>query len=129
VKINAQLETSKVLEMEQLLKEFKTIFAWTYKGLKGIPPKLAQQKIKLDTIISPTHQARYRLNPNYAIVVKQYINKLLTIRFIQSVEEATWLSPIVVIPKKNGKLKICIHFKKLTLSKSCPLQLVYLIVI
>jgi hypothetical protein len=28
-------------------------------------------------------------------------------------EEATWLSPIVVIPKKNGKLKICVDFKKL----------------
>jgi hypothetical protein len=41
VKINAQLEKNKVLEMEQLLKEFKTIFAWTYKDLKGIPPKLA----------------------------------------------------------------------------------------
>ncbi len=24
-----------------------------------------------------------------------------------------WLSPIVVIPKKNGKLRICIDFKKL----------------
>jgi hypothetical protein len=33
VKINAQLETSKVLEVEQLLKEFKIIFAWTYKNL------------------------------------------------------------------------------------------------
>jgi len=38
---------------------------------------------------------------------------LLAIRFIQSIEEATWLSPIVVVPKKNGKLKICIDFKKL----------------
>jgi hypothetical protein len=38
---------------------------------------------------------------------------LLTLRFIQSIEEATWLSPIVVIPKKNGKLRICIDFKKL----------------
>jgi len=39
VKINAQLETSKVLEVEQLLKEFKDVSAWTYKDLKGIPPK------------------------------------------------------------------------------------------
>ncbi len=115
--------------MEQLLKEFKTIFAWTYKDLKGIPLKLAQQKIELDTIISPAHQARYRLNPNYAIAIKKDINKLLAIRFIQSIEEATWLSPIVVIPKKNGKLKISIDFKKLTLHKSCLLQLVYLIII
>ncbi len=38
VKINAQLETSKVLEVEWLLKEFKDVFAWTHKYLKGIPP-------------------------------------------------------------------------------------------
>jgi hypothetical protein len=38
---------------------------------------------------------------------------LLVVRFIQSIkEEATWLSPIVIIPKKNGKQKICIDFRK-----------------
>ncbi len=37
VKINAQLEIGKVLEVEQLLKEIKDIFAWTYKDQKGIP--------------------------------------------------------------------------------------------
>jgi hypothetical protein len=30
-----------MLEVEQMLKEFKDVFAWTYKDLKGIPPKLA----------------------------------------------------------------------------------------
>jgi hypothetical protein len=34
------LETDKVLELEKLLKEFKDVFAWTYKDLKGIPPKV-----------------------------------------------------------------------------------------
>jgi hypothetical protein len=55
VKIDAQLKTCKVLEMEQLLKEFKDVFAWTYKDLKGIPPKLAQHKIKFNTIVPSTH--------------------------------------------------------------------------
>jgi hypothetical protein len=41
VKINAQLEISKMLEVEQLLKGFKDVFAWTSKDVKGIPPKLA----------------------------------------------------------------------------------------
>jgi hypothetical protein len=41
VKINTYLEISKVLEVEQMLKEFKNSFAWTYKDLKGIPPELA----------------------------------------------------------------------------------------
>jgi len=41
---------------------------------------------------------------------------LLAIRFTQSIEKATWLSPIVVVPKKNGKLRICIDFKKLNVA-------------
>jgi len=64
VKINAQLEIGKVLKVEELLEEFKDVFAWTYKDLKGIPPKLTQHRIELDTIIPPTHHARYKLNPN-----------------------------------------------------------------
>ncbi len=85
---------------------------------------MAQYRIELDTSIPTTHQTRYILNLNYVVVVKQDINKLLAVRFLQPVEEATWLSPIVVMPKKNGKLKICVNFKKLdkaTKQDPCPL--------
>jgi hypothetical protein len=50
------------------------------------------------------------LNPYYATIVKHDINKLLVPSFIKPIEEATWLSSIVVVPKKNGKLKICVDF-------------------
>jgi hypothetical protein len=117
VKIDAQLKIGKVLEVEQLLKELNDVFAWTYKDLKGIPLELTQHRIELDITIPLTHKAEYKLNPNYVTTVKQNINKLLTIAFVESVNEATWLSPIVVIPKKIGKLKICINFKKLNAAK------------
>ncbi len=102
--------------MEHLLKEFKDVFAWTYKDLKGIPLELAQHKIELDTTIPPAHQARYILNPNYVATIKQDIDNLLAAGFLEYVEKATWLSPIVVVPKKNGKLKICINFRKLNVA-------------
>ncbi len=110
VKTNAQLEIGKVLEVEQIFKEFKDVFAWTYKDLKGIPLELTQHIIELDTTIPLAHQARYRLNPNYATIVKQNIDKLLVDGFIEYVKEITWLSSIVVVPKKNGQLKIYINF-------------------
>jgi hypothetical protein len=53
-----------------LFKEFKDVFAWTYKDMKGIPLELTQHKIKLDTSIPLAHQTRYKLNPNYAAIVK-----------------------------------------------------------
>jgi hypothetical protein len=49
-------------------------------------------------------------------MVKQDIDKLLLAKFIESIEEAIWLSPIVIVPKKNGKLRIYIDFKKLNVT-------------
>ncbi len=71
------------------MKEFKNVFAWTYKNLKGIPLELAQCRIELVITIPPTHQVRYKLNPNYATTIKQDIDKLLLVGFIEYVEEAT----------------------------------------
>jgi hypothetical protein len=69
-KVNSQLTKEKIEELHMLLKEFKDVFAWTYKDLKDIPLELAQHRIELDTSIPLTHQARYKLNPNYVTTVK-----------------------------------------------------------
>jgi hypothetical protein len=46
------------------------------------------------------------MNPNYVVVVKQDLDKLLNVGFIVLMEEANWLSLIVIVPKKNGKFQI-----------------------
>jgi hypothetical protein len=115
-KINLDLEQVIDNQLIELLKEFKDIFAWTYKDLKGIRLDVPQHQIELDTSIPLAHQARYQLNPNYATNIKQDIDKLFATCFIKPVEEASWLSPIVVVPKKNGKLRICVNFKKLNVA-------------
>ncbi|MCO5551528.1 hypothetical protein L7F22_005032 [Adiantum nelumboides] len=56
---------------------------------------------------------RYKMNPNYAAKVKEEINALLKAGFIAEVESSDWLYPIVVVPKNNGKLRICVDFRKL----------------
>ena len=53
------------------------------------------------------------MNPNYAKAVKKDLEKLLKAGFIEPVDQATWLSPIVVVLKKNGKLRICVDFRRL----------------
>jgi hypothetical protein len=61
-----------------------------------------QHRIELDTNILASHQAW--MNPNYIVIMKQDLDKLLTMGFIIPMEEATWFSPIVVALKINGKL-------------------------
>jgi len=36
IKVNSQLTKEKIEELQMLLKEFKVVFTWTYKNLKGI---------------------------------------------------------------------------------------------
>jgi hypothetical protein len=56
------------------------------------------------------------MNPNYVVVVKHDIDKLLAPKCIHPIEEGTWLSPIMVVLKKKGKFKICVDYKKLNVA-------------
>jgi hypothetical protein len=51
IKVNSQLTKQEIKELQILLKEFKDLFAWIFKNLKGILPKLVQHIIELDTSI------------------------------------------------------------------------------
>lgn len=41
---------------------------------------------------------------------------MLDAKFIEPINRYTWLSPIAIVPKKNGKLRVCIDFWKLNAS-------------
>jgi len=67
------------------------------------------------------------LNPNYVTIVKHDVDKLHVVGFIKLVEEATWLSPMAIVPKKNGKLRICVDFRKLNVvTKKDPYSLLFM---
>ena len=81
--------------------------------MRGLDPQLYQHKIHLNKDAKLVAQRRYQMNPNYTAKVKEEIDKLLRVGFIRPVKRATWLSPIEVVPKKNGKIRVCIDYQKL----------------
>ena len=74
--------------------------------MKGLDPKFYQHQINIATNAESVQQRQYRMSLNYAARLNEEINKLLKIGFIRPVKRATWLSPIVVVPRKNGKLNV-----------------------
>ena len=53
------------------------VFAWTYEDMTRLYPQSYQQQSTIKTNAAPIHQHRYRLNLNYATLVKEEIDKLL----------------------------------------------------
>jgi hypothetical protein len=47
------------------------------------------------------------------LVVKTELTRLLQAGFIQLVEITDWVSPMVLVKKKNGKIRVCIDFRAL----------------
>ena len=87
-------------------------FAWSYKDLKGVDPEICQHTLPMREDAKPTWQRPYTYNDNFANKIKEEIDKLLEEEFIYEIEHTEWVTPIVVVPEKNGKLRVCVNLKK-----------------
>jgi hypothetical protein len=124
VRIGKELDPTYEEQVIEILRNYKDVFTWTYEDMKGIPTRICQHKIKLKPSTKPIKRSRYRMNPIYTANVIKNINKLLKAGFIYSVDRAEWLSPIVIVRKKIGKLIVCVNYQKLNgMTKSNPFRL------
>ena len=108
------------------LREYKDFFAWSYKDLKGVDPDICQHTIPLKADVKPCRQRPYTYNETFARKIKEEIDKLREAEFIYEIEHTDWVSPIVVVPKKNGKLRVCVNLKKVnatTIRDNYPLPI------
>jgi hypothetical protein len=65
--------------------------------------------------------------PHYANMIREDLDCLLEVGFITLIRLMKWLSPIVIVPKKNGKLCICVDYRQLNfLTKKDPYPLPFI---
>jgi hypothetical protein len=68
----------------------------------------------------PFKQAPRRFNPKILNDIKSETKRLLEAKFIWPCRYAEWISNVVPVYKKNGKLRICIDFRDL--NKATPMD-------
>ena len=78
--------------------------------MKGIDPQLRMHHIYTEKDARPIRQSRWRLNTHLKDIVKEELQKLLDMNFIYPIVDSKWVSALVVVPKKNGKWRVCVDY-------------------
>ncbi|RVW32529.1 Transposon Ty3-I Gag-Pol polyprotein [Vitis vinifera] len=86
--------------------------------MKGIHPSIASHKLNVFPAARPIRQKIRRFHPDRQRVIQDEINKLLEAGFIREVSYPDWLANVVVVPKKEGKWRVCVDYTNL--NNACP---------
>ncbi|KAL0440126.1 UNVERIFIED_CONTAM: Transposon Tf2-12 polyprotein [Sesamum latifolium] len=101
-----------------LLHEFKDVFAWSYKKIPGLDPKVAVHHLSVKKRARPVKQGQCRFRPELIPLIETEVNKLIEVGFIREVKYPMWISSIVPVRKKNGQIRVCVDFRDL--NNACP---------
>jgi len=113
LKINASLSPSQEKELCDLLTRRLEAFAWSYKEMKGIHPSVCTHHIYIKEDCKPVRKPQRRMNLALKDIVKEEVQKLLDVGFIYPISDSEWVSPLVLVPKKNGKWRIYVDYREL----------------
>ena len=111
--MNGHLRPEEFARILEVLKKYKDYFAWSYTELPGLNRKLVEHRLPIKTRFEPYQQAPRRMAPDIILKVKEEIKRLVAANFIRPARYVEWLSNIVFVMKKNGKLRIFVDFRNL----------------
>ncbi|XP_059650407.1 uncharacterized protein LOC132296208 [Cornus florida] len=111
--VSALLEPKLQADLIKLLNEYKDCFAWSYEEMPGLSRKLVEHRLPIKKDFQPYKQPPRRMSSEVMLKIKEEIERLLKAGFIRTVRYIEWLSNVVPVMKKNGKLRVCVDFRNL----------------
>jgi hypothetical protein len=64
----------------------------------------------------PKKQRQRKISEDRILAAKAEVQRLLDANVIREVKYSDWLANVVLVPKKNGKMRMCIDFTGLNKS-------------
>ena len=118
IRIGSSLSHDERSRLIDLLRSYLDVFAWSYEDMPGLDPTIVQHHLPILPHARPVKQKLRRLHPQWSLQVKKEIQKQLSVGFLSVVEYPEWLANVVPVPKKDGKVRVCVDFRDL--NKASP---------
>ena len=113
VKIGSSLDPSIKKEIVDLFKEYADIFAWSYQDMPGLSTEIVEHQLPMRSECKPVQQKLRRVKPEMLLKIKEEVKKQLDVGFLEVAKYPEWVANIVRVPKKNGKMRMCVNYRDL----------------
>ena len=113
VKIGLSLDPPAKKEITDLFKEYTDIFAWSYQDMPDLSTKIVEHQLPMRPECRPVQQKLRRVKPEMLLKIKEEIRKQFDTGFLEVAKYLEWVANIVPIPKKDGKVRICVDYRDL----------------
>ena len=94
------------------------VFAWSYEDMLGIDYEIGQHHIDTHDHMVPVKQKLRKMRTKWLLKIKEEVTKQLKVGFIKAIYQVEWITNVVPVPKKDGKVRMCVDFRYL--SKTYP---------
>src|ERR1051325_10823729 len=118
VNIGALLDNNVKGKMIDLLKEYVDVFAWSYQDMPGLDTIIVEHHLPLRPECPPIKQILRRVHPDMADKIKNEVQMQLDAGFLVTSEYPQWLANIVLVSKKDRKVRMCVYYRDL--NKASP---------
>jgi hypothetical protein len=107
-------EENRLLEF---LRHNQDIFAWSKTDLTGVHRFVIEHTLNTDPKVRPKLQWQRPMSDDRVKSAEAEVQKLLNARIIREVQYPVWVANVVMVPKKNGRMRMCIDLTEL--NKAC----------
>ena len=118
IRICSSLSPNERNGLIDLLRSYLDVFTWSYEDMSGLDPTIVQHHLPILPHARPVKQKLRRLHLRWSLQVKEEIQKQLSVGFLSVIEYPEWLGNVIPVPKKDGKVKVCVDFRDL--NKASP---------
>ena len=113
VKIGSDLSCEMRQQLHTILKEFKDIFAWSYKDMPSLDLEIVQHRLPFKLECHQIKQRLRRMKPEVSLKIKEEVEKQFNVGFLDMARCPQWVANVVLVPKKDEKVRMCVDYRDL----------------